>query len=74
MSGDSGPFLDVSPADPDPARADRVEWRAGLFARAREGDAAAFDALVRELNPLLWHVVRSQGLDAEQAGDVVQTT
>jgi RNA polymerase sigma factor (sigma-70 family) len=74
VSGDSGPFLDVSPADPDPARADRVEWRAGLFARAREGDAAAFDALVRELNPLLWHVVRSQGLDAEQAGDVVQTT
>jgi RNA polymerase sigma factor (sigma-70 family) len=74
VSGDSGPSLGASPAAADAARAERVAWRAGLFARARDGDAAAFDTLVRELNPLLWHVVRSQGLDAERAGDVVQTT
>ena len=30
--------------------------------------------MVRELNPLLWHVARAQNLSAEQAADVVQTT
>ncbi|MEK8103881.1 sigma factor [Micromonospora sp. M12] len=30
--------------------------------------------MVRELNPLLWHVARAQGLAAEEAADVVQTT
>jgi RNA polymerase sigma factor (sigma-70 family) len=29
---------------------------------------------VRELNPVLWHVARSQGLAAEEAADVVQTS
>jgi RNA polymerase sigma factor (sigma-70 family) len=29
--------------------------------------------VVRELNPLLWRVARSQGLGAEEATDVVQT-
>jgi RNA polymerase sigma factor (sigma-70 family) len=29
--------------------------------------------VVRELNPLLWRVARSQGLSAEEATDVVQT-
>jgi RNA polymerase sigma factor (sigma-70 family) len=42
--------------------------------RAREGDKAALHELVRELNPLLWHVARSQGLGVEDAADVVQTT
>jgi RNA polymerase sigma factor (sigma-70 family) len=41
--------------------------------RAREGDRAALDDAVLELNPLLWHVARSQGLAAEDAADVVQT-
>ena len=29
---------------------------------------------MRELNPLLWHVARAEGLTAEEAADVVQTT
>ncbi len=44
-------------------------WRAG-------GDiaAGALDDLVRCLTPVLWHVVRSYGLDKDQTEDVVQTT
>jgi RNA polymerase sigma factor (sigma-70 family) len=68
VSGDSGPSLDAA------AQTERVARQAELFIRARAGDAAAFDALVRELNPLLWHVVRAQGLGSEEAADVVQTT
>jgi RNA polymerase sigma factor (sigma-70 family) len=42
--------------------------------RARNGELAALDEVVRELNGLLWHVARSQSLTSEQAADVVQTT
>jgi len=54
-----------------PARAARV---ARLFERARDGDRPALEQLVGELNPLLWHVVRAQGVGSEEAADVVQTT
>jgi RNA polymerase sigma factor (sigma-70 family) len=53
------------------------ERQARLAARlteAQAGDLGALDAVVQELNPLLWHVARSQGLTAEDAADVVQTT
>jgi RNA polymerase sigma factor (sigma-70 family) len=40
--------------------------------RARDGDLSALDPVVRDLNPVLWHIVRAQGLDAEAAADVVQ--
>lgn len=43
------------------------------FRRWRGGDHAALDDLVRALTPVLWHVVRSYGLEREQAEDVVQT-
>jgi len=66
VTSESGPAVDAAKA-----RATRV---AGLFERARDGDRSALDDLVRELNPLLWHVVRAQGLGAEEAADVVQTT
>ncbi|HEY7273858.1 MAG TPA: sigma-70 family RNA polymerase sigma factor [Actinoplanes sp.] len=72
MSGDSGPFLGAAPAAS--ARSERAARQAELFSSARAGNAAAFDTLVRELNPLLWHVVRAQGLGSEEAADVVQTT
>jgi RNA polymerase sigma factor (sigma-70 family) len=42
--------------------------------RARSGERGALDEIVRELSPLLWHVARSQGLGAEEAADVVQTS
>jgi RNA polymerase sigma factor (sigma-70 family) len=58
----------------DAIRAARAARLADLFARARAGEAVALDAVVRELNPLLWHVARGQGLGTEEAADVVQTT
>jgi RNA polymerase sigma factor (sigma-70 family) len=57
-----------------PARADRTQRLARCLQRARDGEMSALDEVVRELNPLLWHVARSQGLTAEEAADVVQTT
>jgi RNA polymerase sigma factor (sigma-70 family) len=58
----------------DPARADRAGRLADSFARARAGDAGALDDVVGQLNPLLWHVARTQGLSRDEAMDVVQTT
>ncbi|BCJ74903.1 DNA-directed RNA polymerase sigma-70 factor [Catellatospora sp. IY07-71] len=60
-------------ADTVPAEG-RAAVLAGLLEKAREGDRGALDAIVREVNPLLWHVARAQGLAAEPAADVVQTT
>ena len=57
----------------DPARAARAARIAESFARARDGDAGALDDVVGELNPLLWHVARGQGLPRDEAMDVVQT-
>ncbi len=53
------------------SRADRV---GACLERAQNGETAALSDVVRELNPLLWHVARSEGLTAEEAVDVVQTT
>jgi RNA polymerase sigma factor (sigma-70 family) len=55
----------------EPARWERA---AELFVRWREGDGRAMDELVRLMTPPLWHIVRSYGLDAALAQDVVQTT
>jgi RNA polymerase sigma factor (sigma-70 family) len=52
---------------------DRGARMAGRIERARAGDLSALDDLVRELNPLLWHVARSQGSGPDEALDVVQT-
>jgi RNA polymerase sigma factor (sigma-70 family) len=41
--------------------------------RARAGDRGGLDEIVSELNPLLWHVARTQTLGADEAADVVQT-
>jgi RNA polymerase sigma factor (sigma-70 family) len=65
--------------NPDPVsevdrRAQRPQRLAEQLARARAGDLGALDQVVVELNPLLWHVARSQGLTTEDAADVVQTT
>jgi RNA polymerase sigma factor (sigma-70 family) len=72
VSGDSGQFPAAAPPAAAPSR--RAVRQTQLFTAARAGDSAAFDALVRELNPLLWHVVRAQGLGSAEAADVVQTT
>jgi RNA polymerase sigma factor (sigma-70 family) len=46
---------------------------AGLLERAQAGDRHALDEIVGRLMPLVWNVVRAQGLDHETASDVVQT-
>ncbi len=57
------------------ARADeRTQHIADCFLRAREGDREALNAVVSLLTPTLWHVARAEGLTAEDAVDVVQTT
>jgi RNA polymerase sigma factor (sigma-70 family) len=56
------------------ARVDRAARLASCLERARDGQVGALDEVVRELNPLLWQVARAQGLGAEEAADVVQTT
>jgi RNA polymerase sigma factor (sigma-70 family) len=50
-----------------------VRQAAEAFAAFQGGDRAAFDELVALLTPLLWHTVRSQGVDPVSAEDVVQT-
>jgi RNA polymerase sigma factor (sigma-70 family) len=46
---------------------------AACLIAARAGDREALHALVVDLNPLIWHVARGQGLDHGVAEDVVQT-
>src|ERR1044072_3608611 len=46
---------------------------AACMIAAQAGDRSAFDILVAELSPLVWHVARSNGLDRTSAEDVVQT-
>jgi RNA polymerase sigma factor (sigma-70 family) len=46
---------------------------AQLFRRWCAGDNDGLDGLVRVLTPVLWHVVRSAGLDRDRTEDVVQT-
>ena len=54
-------------------RTERAARLADRLRRAQAGDHDALAEAVRELNPLLWHVARAQGLPAEDAADVVQT-
>lgn len=56
------------------ASADRRDRIARCLERARAGEIHALDEVVTELNPLLWHVARAEGLTVDDAVDVVQTT
>src|SRR5262249_33347526 len=56
------------------AEPDRAARLGDCLERARNGEMGALGDVVRELNPLLWHVARAEGLTAEEAADVVQTT
>jgi RNA polymerase sigma factor (sigma-70 family) len=61
-------------ASTGPARGDRADRVGACLERARNGETAALGDVVRELNPLLWHVARGEGLTSDEAADVVQTT
>lgn len=57
-----------------PAAADNLADRAAVAFRAYlDGDEASMGDLIDLLTPILWHVARSQRLDASPAEDVVQT-
>jgi RNA polymerase sigma factor (sigma-70 family) len=56
-----------------PPTSDRHDRLARCLERARAGDRHGLDEIVSELNPLLWHVARTQTLGADEAADVVQT-
>lgn len=49
-----------------------VDKAAHAVVSYREGDRAPLAQLVEVLTPLLWHTVRAQGAEHEQAQDVVQ--
>ena len=51
-----------------------AERAAVAFSQYRSGEPEAMSVLVDETTALLWHTARSQGLGAQQAEDVVQTT
>ncbi len=53
---------------------DRAERLGACLVRARDGETAALGEIITELNPLLWHIARGEGLGAEEAADVVQTS
>jgi RNA polymerase sigma factor (sigma-70 family) len=70
----TGPDGQPSPAwtdgtadPPDPG-----ERPAQLLVRARGGDRSAIAELVRLMTPLVWNVVRAEGLDRDTAEDAVQ--
>lgn len=55
------------------SRDDDLAGRASSALRAYlDGDPGSLETLVRDVTPLLWHTVRAQGVDAEEAQDVVQ--
>jgi RNA polymerase sigma factor (sigma-70 family) len=56
------------------AAPDRHVRLARCLERAQSGELGALDEIVESLTPLLWHVARAQGLQADDAADVVQTT
>jgi RNA polymerase sigma factor (sigma-70 family) len=45
-----------------------------LLYRSRAGNGAALSEVIERLMPLVWNVVRAQGLNIEAASDVVQAT
>ncbi len=65
----------VTPDKSRPSDDDGPWIRSGdAFARWRDGDRAAIDDLVREMTPVLWHVVRAYRLDEDVCEDVIQFT
>lgn len=66
----------VTPPSPDSTVNPEGPWEqaAEAFTRWRTGDSRAIDDLVRQMSPVLWHVVRAYRLDEDVAEDVIQFT
>ena len=63
------PGGDAAVDDVEPARWERAT---ALFLRWSDGDGRAMDDLVRLMTPTLWHVVRAQGVDRDEAEDMLR--
>lgn len=67
------PYAEDSTANPAAARRQARAQRLGaLLVRAQVGDRECLREIVAEATPLLWNVVRAQGLARADAEDVVQ--
>jgi RNA polymerase sigma factor (sigma-70 family) len=73
-SAGAGSPLSAPDAGVPAAPADADAHLGALLERARDGDRESLRELVRVLDPVLWRVARGQGLAAEDAADVVQTS
>lgn len=64
------------PSQTPPPDHDDSPWirSAEAFEHWRSGDRSAIDDLVREMTPVLWHVVRAYRLDEDVCEDVIQFT
>lgn len=58
--------------DLDPTTATLAGRASAALSAYREGQTDLLAELVREASPLLWHIVRSQGVGRDHAEDVVQ--
>ncbi|NTW42243.1 MAG: sigma-70 family RNA polymerase sigma factor [Cellulomonadaceae bacterium] len=66
-TGEATAHVDVVPQAPN------LAGRASAaLAAYRAGQTHLLEAFVREATPLLWHIVRSQGVERDDADDVVQ--
>jgi RNA polymerase sigma factor (sigma-70 family) len=74
MPATSGPAPVPEPTARERDHTERRERLAALLTGAAAGRREDLDQIVAELTPLLWHVVRGQGLDTATCEDVVQTT
>lgn len=76
MTATDPPHMCGESSDPECASEPESIWQraSAAFTAWRLGDARAMDVLVRTMTPVLWHVVRSYGLDRALAEDVVQVT
>ena len=66
---------DISAVAADGAASDspRPPDLAALLRQAQSGDSTALGHLIRSITPILWQVVRQQGLSVQTSEDVIQT-
>ena len=67
-----GEDLSSTAAEPSQTGPGLVDRAAGAVLAYRDGDRESLGQLVTDLTPLLWHTVRSQGVEHDRAQDVVQ--
>ena len=74
VAASSGAASSVAASSGAASSVDADGYLGELLERARGGDRESLRELVRALDPVLWRVARGQGLAAEDAADVVQTS